>query len=197
VTTRLPLAREVPQAIPRGDAGRLGSGPALGPPNALPLAGVRVIDLTKLLPGPLATRHLMEMGAEVTKIEGPARDGQDDGTRTMTATRADREAGRPGLTFRALNDGKRLLELDLRTADGRDTVLAMVREADLLVEGFRPGVMERLGLGWATLHAANPKLVMCAISGYGQANAWSHRAGARHQLHRDGRRAGADRHRGW
>ena len=144
---------------------------------SLPLAGLRVIDLTKLLPGPLATRHLAEMGAEVIKIEGPARDGQDDGTRHMSATRADREAGRPALAFRELNAGKQLLEVDLRAPAGRDRVLAMAREADLLIEGFRPGVMDKLGLGWDVLHAANPKLVVCAISGYGQHNAWSHRAG--------------------
>jgi crotonobetainyl-CoA:carnitine CoA-transferase CaiB-like acyl-CoA transferase len=147
------------------------------PQDDLPLKGVQVIDLTKLLPGPLATRHLVEMGAEVIKIEGPARDGQDDGTRHMSATHADREAGRPALAFRELNAGKQLLEIDLRATAGRDRVLAMVREADLLIEGFRPGVMNKLGLGWDVLHAANPKLVVCAISGYGQHNAWSHRAG--------------------
>jgi len=145
--------------------------------EALPLAGVRVLDLTRLLPGPLATLQLAELGAEVIKIEGPARDGQDDGTRVMGQTRADREAGRPSLTFRTLNAGKQLLELDLRTPAGRDALLERARDADLLVEGFRPGVMARLGLGWETLHALHPRLVMCAISGYGQANAWSRRAG--------------------
>lgn len=141
------------------------------------LAGIRVLDLTRLLPGPLATRHLAEMGAQVLKIEGPARDGQEDGTRHMGLTRADREAGRPSLTFRALNEGKELVEIDLRSESGRLDLLARVRDADLLVEGFRPGVMDKLGLGWDTLHALNPKLVMCAISGYGQHNPWSHRAG--------------------
>ena len=144
---------------------------------SLPLAGLRVVDLTKLLPGPLATRHLVDLGAEVTKVEGPARDGQDDGTRHMSATPADRAAGRPALAFRELNAGKRLLELDLRTPGGREALLVLARDADLLVEGFRPGVMAKLGLGWDVLHAANPKLVVCAISGYGQHNAWSHRAG--------------------
>lgn len=147
------------------------------PPDAGLLAGVTVIDLTRLLPGPLATKHLAEMGATVLKIEGPASDGQADGTRHMGLTRADREAGRPSLTFRALNEGKQLRELDLRREAGRAELLALVRGADLLVEGFRPGVMDKLGLGWATLHALNPKLVMCAISGYGQHNAWAHRAG--------------------
>lgn len=141
------------------------------------LCGITVIDLTRLLPGPLATRHLAEMGATVLKIEGPARDGQEDGTRHMGLTRADREAGRPSLTFRALNEGKQLHEIDLRSDAGRARLLELARGADLLVEGFRPGVMERLGLGWETLHALNPRLVVCAITGYGQHNAWSHRAG--------------------
>ncbi|QTN21416.1 CoA transferase [Rhizobacter sp. AJA081-3] len=141
------------------------------------LAGIRVIDLTKLLPGPLATKHLAEMGASVLKVEGPASDGQEDGTRHMGLTRADREAGRPSLIFRALNEGKQIVEIDLRSETGRTELLAHAREADLLVEGFRPGVMDKLGLGWEALHALNPKLVMCAISGYGQHNAWSHRAG--------------------
>ena len=141
------------------------------------LAGITVIDLTRLLPGPLATKHLAEMGATVLKIEGPARDGQEDGTRHMGLTRADREAGRPSLTFRWLNEGKQLREIDLRSEAGRAELLELVRSADLLVEGFRPGVMDKLGLDWDTLHALNPKLVMCAISGYGQHNPWSHRAG--------------------
>ena len=142
-----------------------------------PLAGLRVLDLTRLLPGPLATRHLAEMGAQVLKIEGPARDGQEDGTRHMGLTPADRAAGRPSLVFRELNAGKQLLEIDLRSDAGRAELIGHARDADLLVEGFRPGVMAKLGLGWDTLHALNPRLVVCAISGYGQANAWSHRAG--------------------
>lgn len=141
------------------------------------LAGITVIDLTRLLPGPLATKHLAEMGATVLKVEGPARDGQEDGTRHMGLTRADREAGRPSLTFRWLNEGKQLREIDLRSDSGRAELLELLSSADLVVEGFRPGVMDKLGLGWSTLHALNPKLVMCAISGYGQRNAWSHRAG--------------------
>ncbi|HJV59314.1 MAG TPA: CaiB/BaiF CoA-transferase family protein [Albitalea sp.] len=143
----------------------------------LPLAGIRAIDLTRLLPGPLATRHLAELGAEVLKIEGPAEQGQSDGTRYMGQTAEDRRAGRPSLTFRLLNEGKHLRELDLREAAGRDALIALAREADVLIEGFRPGVMQRLGLGWEVLHAANPRLVMCAISGYGQQGPWAQRAG--------------------
>lgn len=142
-----------------------------------PLAGIRVIDLTRLLPGPLATRRLAEMGAEVIKIEGPADQGQDDGARHMGRTRADVAAGRPSLAFRLLNEGKQLREIDLRLPAGRDALIELSREADVLIEGFRPGVMQRLGLGWEALHAANPRLVVCAISGYGQAGPWSQRAG--------------------
>lgn len=143
----------------------------------LPLAGIRVVDLTRLLPGPLATRHLAELGAEVLKVEGPAAQGQDDGTRVMGQTGAERRAGEPALTFRELNRGKALLRLDLRAPEGVAALIELVRGADVLVEGFRPGVMDKLGLGWDALRAVNPRLVMCAISGYGQASAWAHRAG--------------------
>ena len=145
--------------------------------DAPPLAGLRILDLTRLLPGPLATRRLAEWGAEVIKIEGPESDGQDDGTRHMGRTADDVAAGRPGLTFRMLNEGKTLQRLDLRAAAGRDALIDMARTADVLIEGFRPGVMARLGLGWPVLHAANPRLVMAAISGYGQQGPWSQRAG--------------------
>lgn len=145
--------------------------------NDLPLAGVKVLDLTRLLPGPLATRHLAELGAEVLKIEGPTDQGQDDGTRQMGLTPADRRAGAPALTFRELNRGKQLMRLDLREPAGVATLLDLARGADALIEGFRPGVLDKLGLGWEVLHAANPKLVLCAITGYGQHGPWAHRAG--------------------
>jgi crotonobetainyl-CoA:carnitine CoA-transferase CaiB-like acyl-CoA transferase len=145
--------------------------------DAPPLAGLRILDLTRLLPGPLATRRLAEWGAEVTKIEGPESDGQDDGARHMGRTPDDVAAGRPGLVFRMLNEGKTLQRLDLRDPAGRDALIDMARTADVLIEGFRPGVMARLGLGWPVLHAANPRLVMAAISGYGQQGPWSQRAG--------------------
>ncbi len=148
-----------------------------GAAEPLPLAGVKVLDLTRLLPGPLATRHLVELGAEVLKIEGPADQGQDDGTRQMGLTAADRHAGEPALTFRELNRGKRLMRLDLRDPPGVAALLDLARASDVLIEGFRPGVMDKLGLGWDLLHAANPKLVVCAITGYGQRGAWAHRAG--------------------
>lgn len=145
--------------------------------ETLPLAGIRVLDLTRLLPGPLAALRLRELGAEVVKIEGPSEQGQDDGARHMLRTREEIASGEPGLMFRRLNAGKQLLRLDLRSAEGRAALLALARDAQVLVEGFRPGVMARLGLGWDVLHAANPKLVMCAITGYGQKSPWADRAG--------------------
>jgi len=144
---------------------------------SLPLAGIRVIDLTRLLPGPLATRRLAEWGADVLKIEGPADQGRADGARLMNRTADDLLEDRPGLMFRLLNEGKALRELDLSESSGRNALIELARSADVLIEGFRPGVMQRLGLGWDELHAVNPRLVMCAITGYGQSGPWSQRAG--------------------
>ncbi|MEO6030561.1 MAG: CaiB/BaiF CoA-transferase family protein [Burkholderiaceae bacterium] len=143
----------------------------------LPLADVRVVDLTRLLPGPLATRHLAELGATVLKIEGTTVSGQDDGSRAMGRTPLQARSGEPSLMFRELNRGKQLLRIDLREAEGVAELLELAHAADVLVEGFRPGVMQRLGLGWEVLHAANPRLVVCAITGYGQQGAWAQRAG--------------------
>ena len=147
------------------------------PPDELPLAGICVVDLTRLLPGPLATKRLHELGAEVRKVEGPAEQGQGDGARHLWQTEAERARGEPGPMFRHLNTGKTLHRLDLRTPEGVAGLHALLADADVLVEGFRPGVMQRLGLGWEALQARHPRLVMCAISGYGQHGAWAHRAG--------------------
>ncbi|WP_296225312.1 CaiB/BaiF CoA transferase family protein [Ralstonia sp. UBA689] len=130
-----------------------------------PLAGVRVLDLTRLLPGPAATRHLADLGATVLKIEDS---GPGDYARDMLRTSADRAAERPSLFFRSLNRGKAELRLDLKLVEDREAFIEHVRHADVLIESFRPGVMARLGVGWETLRAANPSLVMCSISGYGQ-----------------------------
>lgn len=121
------------------------------PPQGAPLAGVRVLDLTRLLPGPLATQHLADLGAEVVKIEDTgAGDYASPAVRTL------------------VNRGKRGLRLDLKQAAGREVLLRLCRGADALVEGFRPGVMDRLGLGWPVLAETNPRLVMCSVSGWGQ-----------------------------
>jgi crotonobetainyl-CoA:carnitine CoA-transferase CaiB-like acyl-CoA transferase len=142
--------------------------------EAPPLAGLKIIDLTRLLPGPLATRQLADWGAEVMKVEDPV---DVDGTRHMLLSAEDRLADRESGLYSHLNDGKSLHRLDLRTEEGRQALLALVREADALIEGFRPGVMERLGVGWPVLHEVNPRLVMCAVTGYGQHGPYALRAG--------------------
>lgn len=132
------------------------------------LEGVRVLDLSNFLPGPLCTLHLARMGAEVIKIEPP--DG--DPMRAIGPRLNDRS-----VLFDWLNAGKRCMTLDLKSQTGLTALLALVDDADVLVEGFRPGVMDRLGCGWATLHARNPRLVMCSITGYGQTGPRADRAG--------------------
>lgn len=139
-----------------------------------PLEGVKVLDLTRLLPGPFATLHLRRMGADVLKIEDP---GPGDYARQFLRGDAQAGAGEPSLFFRLLNEGKRLHRIDLSQPQGKEELLALAREADVLVEGFRPGVMDKLGVGWQRLHEAHPKLVMCSISGYGQRGPFSQRAG--------------------
>ncbi|QBQ98602.1 CoA transferase [Paraburkholderia pallida] len=138
------------------------------------MQGLRVLDLTRLLPGPVATLRLAEMGADVLKIEPP---GTGDAARNMMQSAEDEIAGRPGAFYRLVNRGKRETRLDLKSEGGRAVLLALARDADVLVESFRPGVMERLGLGYETLRANNPKLVYCAITGYGTKGPFSDRAG--------------------
>jgi len=120
-------------------------------PQGAPLAGVRVLDLTRLLPGPLATQHLADLGADVVKIEDTGH-----GDYANPAVRA------------LVNRNKRGLSLDLKQPAGRDVLLRLCRNAGAVVEGFRPGVMQRLGLGYDTLAATNPRIVLCSISGWGQ-----------------------------
>jgi alpha-methylacyl-CoA racemase len=133
-----------------------------------PLAGIRVLDFTTLLPGPMATLLLAEAGAEVIKIERP--DGED-----MRRYRP--FWGRESVMFAMLNRGKKSVAADLKDARVRDRMIALAKTADVVVEQFRPGVMDRLGLGYAALRAVNPRLIYCAITGYGQSGPRSMRAG--------------------
>lgn len=152
-------------ALPTDGAGSPG-GAALRP---APLAGVRVLDLTRLLPGPMATLHLADLGAEVIKIEDP---GLGDYARTLGQRRV---ATTP--FFLAINRNKRFVTLDLKDPAGRERFLALVDSADVVIEGFRPGVMARLGLDYEALKARRPPLVYCSISGYGQEGPLSDMAG--------------------
>jgi alpha-methylacyl-CoA racemase len=125
-----------------------------------PLAGLKILDFSTLLPGPLATLILAEAGADVLKIERP---GTGDDMRSFPPF-VDGESA----LFALLNRGKRSLALDLKRGDAWTTLEPLVRDADVLVEQFRPGVMERLGLGYERLKTINPRLVYCSITGYGQ-----------------------------
>jgi crotonobetainyl-CoA:carnitine CoA-transferase CaiB-like acyl-CoA transferase len=137
--------------------------------RAPPLAGVRILDLTRLLPGPMASLQLADLGAEVIKIED---EGAGDYARTMGLMRHETSA-----YFLAINRNKSFVTLNLKDAADHATFLAMVRAADGLIEGFRPGVMARLGLDYATLALLNPALVYCSITGYGQSGPLAKKAG--------------------
>ena len=128
------------------------------------LDSVRVLDLSRLLPGAYCTQLLQTQGAQVTKIEPPA----GDPIRALPGGAA---------YFEALHRGQQLLTLDLRSEAGRDAFRRRIVDADVLVEGFRPGVMERMELGYPALVAINPALVYCAITGYGSGGPMARRAG--------------------
>ncbi|MEU1950109.1 CoA transferase, partial [Streptomyces sp. NPDC020125] len=135
--------------------------PAAPPPL---LDGIRVLDLTNVLAGPFAGYQLALHGADVLKVELP---GAGDLARQLGA---DRQLGEDllGASFLAQNAGKRSLTLNLKEEKGREALLRAVRESDVLLENFRPGVMDRLGVGRETLMRENPRLIYCAVSGFGQ-----------------------------
>lgn len=134
-----------------------------------PLDNVRVLDLTRLLPGAVATMMLGDFGADVIKIEEP---GVGEPMRAMPPYVAGE-----GAYFLATHRNKRSLALNLKHAAGRTAFLRLAESADVLVEGFRPGVMRRLGIDYETLRAINPRLIYCSITGYGQDGPYAKRAG--------------------
>ncbi len=129
------------------------------------LAGLKVVDLSQFLPGPMMTMMLADQGAEVIKVEPPAGD--------PARAQAPFEAGQ-SVWFRNLNRGKHCVALDLKSDAGRDALWALIDDADVFVEGFRPGVMARLGFGYAAVSARNPRIVYCSISAFGQTGALAH-----------------------
>jgi crotonobetainyl-CoA:carnitine CoA-transferase CaiB-like acyl-CoA transferase len=138
------------------------------------LDGVRVLDLSRLLPGGFCSLLLADFGADVIKVEDT---GMGDYLRWAPPSHAGADPSAAGAMFLALNRNKRSVRVDLKTEAGRDVLLALVRDADVLLESFRPGVMDRLGVGWERLRAENPRLVYCAITGYGQDGPYRDRAG--------------------
>lgn len=129
-----------------------------------PLQGVRILDLTNVLAGPFCCYQLALMGAEVIKVERP---GSGDLARVLGADPARNAAGM-GISFLAQNAAKKSVTLNMKDDRGKALLKRLVKQADVLVENFRPGVMDRLGLGPEVLRAENPELIYCAISGFGQ-----------------------------
>ncbi len=137
----------------------------------LPLAGIRVLDLATVIAGPGAARYLADYGADVLKIERP---GTGDATRQMGLPDP---ADGTSLYWKLVSRGKRCATVDLKTADGRDTILRLVEDAHVVVENFRPGTLERLGLGPEVLLARNSRLVVLRVTGFGQDGPYAGRAG--------------------
>lgn len=133
-----------------------------------PLSGIRVLDFSTLLPGPMASLMLAEAGAEIMKIERP---GGEDMRRFGPFINGE------SAPFAVLNGGKSVLTLDLKAPDAKQILRPLIEKADILIEQFRPGVMARLGLGYDDVKAINPRIIYCAISGYGQSGERSLEAG--------------------
>lgn len=133
-----------------------------------PLQNITVLDFTRLLPGPYLTQLLSDLGATVIKVESTL---VGDYARVAPA-----EMGLAGL-FESLNEGKKSLAVNYRKPKGREVIYRLVEQADVFVEGFRPGTVQRYGLDQETLRALNPRLVYCSLSGYGQNGPYRHRAG--------------------
>jgi crotonobetainyl-CoA:carnitine CoA-transferase CaiB-like acyl-CoA transferase len=133
-----------------------------------PLDGIRVLDLTRLLPGAAATMLLADFGAEVLKVEEPS----GDYARHMPPL-----VEGEGAVFRATNRGKKSIVLDLKTEAGKSRLLELAAGSDVLIEGFRPGVMQRLGLDYETMRDIHPRLVYVSLTGYGQSGPQARKAG--------------------
>ena len=139
--------------------------------NTMPLSGVRVIDFTQVMMGPVATQMLADYGADVIKIEKP---GSGDLSRTSLP---DDPAGLLGPVYCSLNRNKRSIALDTRSAEGRAVVLKLIATADVVVNNFRAGVMERLGFGYDELSKINPRLIYAVGTGFGLTGPYSHKGG--------------------
>ena len=145
--------------------------------TALPLSDVRVLDLTRLLPGGFCSQLLADFGADVVKVEDT---GMGDYVRWAPpyyGEEAQQGLGTRSALYLSLNRNKRSIRLDLKSDGGREALLRLVRDADVVLEGFRPGVLDRLGVGYERMKERNPAVVYCAITGYGQTGPNTGRAG--------------------
>jgi crotonobetainyl-CoA:carnitine CoA-transferase CaiB-like acyl-CoA transferase len=145
-----------------------------GARDGLPLAGVRVLDLTRLLPGGFCSLLLADFGADVLKVEDT---GMGDYVRWAPPHYEGAAQSASSALFLSLNRNKRSMRIDLKNPDGREVLLRLAREHDVLLESFRPGVLDRLGVGYERLREENPGLVYCAITGYGQDGPYRDRSG--------------------
>lgn len=140
-----------------------------------PLQGIRILDLSRLLPGPFATMLLADLGAEVIKIETP---GLGDYMRLIPPFLEDHASGETiGAAFLMVNRNKKSVALNFRNARGREIFLDLARDADVILETFRPGAATRWGIGYENVRAVNPRIVYCSLSGYGQDGPYKDRAG--------------------
>lgn len=163
------MAKTRTRARSRKTAPRRTSRPAASGRTRPPLHGVRVIDMTRVLAGPFCTMSLGDMGAEVIKVEEP---GKGDDTRGWPPF-----VHGEATYFLSVNRNKKSLTLDLKAPDGQEILRRLLASADVVVENFRPGTMERLGFGYETLERANPRLIYCSISGFGESGPEAHRPG--------------------
>jgi crotonobetainyl-CoA:carnitine CoA-transferase CaiB-like acyl-CoA transferase len=135
-----------------------------------PLEGLRVIDLTQAMAAPFCTMNLADMGADVIKVEAP---GEGESMRQLGRAQKNGHSG----TFMTMNRNKRSLAVDLKQPEGVEILRRLAKTADVFVQNYRPGVAERLGVGYDALRAVNPRLVYCAISGFGQTGPYAMRGG--------------------
>jgi crotonobetainyl-CoA:carnitine CoA-transferase CaiB-like acyl-CoA transferase len=138
-----------------------------------PLGGLRVLELARILAGPWAGQILADLGASVVKVEGP----EGDDTRRWGPPWIERDDERAAAYFHAANRGKRSMVADFATEEGRALVRRLAAEADVVIENFKVGGLDRFGLGWEALSALNPRLVWCSVTGFGQDGPYAQRAG--------------------
>lgn len=138
-----------------------------------PLEGIRVIELARILAGPWAGQTLADLGADVIKVEAP----EGDDTRRWGPPFVESEGERSAAYFHATNRGKRGITCDFRTPEGQAVVRRLVADADVVIENFKVGGLEKYGLDWESLREVNPKLIYCSITGFGQDGPYAHRAG--------------------
>jgi len=139
----------------------------------IPLSGLKVIELARVLAGPWAGQTLADLGADVIKVESP----QGDDTRQWGPPFVKRDGDTSAAYFHCCNRGKRSISVDFREADGQELVRDLVRDADILIENFKVGGLQKYGLDYAALRAVNPRLIYCSITGFGQDGPYAHRAG--------------------